>query len=157
MRHWRCSSCAERKTRGQTQGPQSENLSIRAFRRWTKDFKLERSMLFAANSPLRSKYNGCLASILIIRGIQNRKPRGGTISVEESVLSARKPPRGYNLGAQACARFRNFLTAVDSFSGAEVTSTLHRLNAEVPQSTAFMAESMVEVRLFIPETKLQAS
>lgn len=50
---------------------------------------------------------------------------------------------------------QSFLTTADAFSGAEVTSTLQRLNAEVLQSTAFMAESMVE--LFFPMTKPQAS
>lgn len=50
---------------------------------------------------------------------------------------------------------QSFLTTADAFSGAEVTSTLQRLNAEVLQSTAFMAESMVE--LFFHETTPQVS
>ena len=50
---------------------------------------------------------------------------------------------------------QSFLTTADAFSGAEVTSTLQRLNAEVLQSTAFMAESMVE--LFLHETTTQVS
>ena len=50
---------------------------------------------------------------------------------------------------------QSFLTTADAFSGVEVTSTLQRLNAEVLQSTAFMAESMVE--LFFHETTPQVS
>jgi hypothetical protein len=50
---------------------------------------------------------------------------------------------------------QSFLTTADAFSGAEVTSTLQRLNAEVLQSTAFMAESMVE--LFFHVTTPQVS
>ncbi|KAG8220565.1 hypothetical protein J3R82DRAFT_3298 [Butyriboletus roseoflavus] len=50
---------------------------------------------------------------------------------------------------------QSFLTTADAFSGAEVTSTLQRLNAEVLQSTAFMAESMVE--LFLHDTTTQVS
>lgn len=50
---------------------------------------------------------------------------------------------------------QSFLTTADAFSGAEVTSTLQRLNAEVLQSTAFMAESMVEQ--FFIEVASQAS
>lgn len=50
---------------------------------------------------------------------------------------------------------QSFLTTADTFSGAEVTSTLQRLNAEVLQSTAFMAESMVE--LFFHETTTRVS
>lgn len=50
---------------------------------------------------------------------------------------------------------QSFLTTADAFSGAEVTSTLQRLNAEVLQSTAFMAESMVEQ--FFLETETQTS
>ncbi|KAH0828892.1 hypothetical protein J3R83DRAFT_2291 [Lanmaoa asiatica] len=50
---------------------------------------------------------------------------------------------------------QSFLTTADAFSGAEVTSTLQRLNAEVLQSTAFMAETMVE--LFFHETTPQVS
>ncbi|KIJ10005.1 hypothetical protein PAXINDRAFT_31645, partial [Paxillus involutus ATCC 200175] len=50
---------------------------------------------------------------------------------------------------------QSFLTTADAFSGSEVTNTLQRLNAEVLQSTAFMAESMVE--LFVPSmTKLDS-
>ncbi|KAL4068798.1 hypothetical protein V8B97DRAFT_817463 [Scleroderma yunnanense] len=44
---------------------------------------------------------------------------------------------------------QSFLTTADSFSGTEVLSTLQRLNAEVLQNTAFMAESMIE--MFISE------
>lgn len=50
---------------------------------------------------------------------------------------------------------QSFLTTADAFSGVEVTSTLQRLNAEVLQSTAFMAESMVE--LFFHETTSRVS
>lgn len=39
---------------------------------------------------------------------------------------------------------QTFLTTADTFSGTEVLSTLQRLNAEVLQNTAFMAESMIE-------------
>ena len=44
---------------------------------------------------------------------------------------------------------QSFLTTADSFSGTEVLSTLQRLNAEVLQNTAFMAEFMIEA--FISE------
>lgn len=50
---------------------------------------------------------------------------------------------------------QSFLTTADAFSGAEVTSTLQRLNAEVLQSTAFMAESMVEL-FFLGATSLSS-
>lgn len=44
---------------------------------------------------------------------------------------------------------QSFLTTADSFSGTEVLGTLQRLNAELLQNTAFIAESMIEV--FISE------
>ncbi|KAF9218709.1 hypothetical protein BS17DRAFT_719808 [Gyrodon lividus] len=50
---------------------------------------------------------------------------------------------------------QSFLTTADAFSGSEVINTLQRLNAEVLQSTAFMAESMVE--LFDPWMTMRES
>ena len=50
---------------------------------------------------------------------------------------------------------QSVLTTADAFSGAKFTSTLQRLNAEVLQSTALMAESMAE--LFLHETTTQVA
>ncbi|KAG9308571.1 hypothetical protein JVU11DRAFT_11675 [Chiua virens] len=66
---------------------------------------------------------------LEIQGKELQKRTRGILGIKKGVRSTYDP---------------SFLTTADAFSGAEVTSTLQRLNAEVLQSTAFMAESMVE-------------
>lgn len=65
------------------------------------------------------------------------------MSVQKAQLHTLLNDRTFELkGAQS------FLTTADAFSGADVISVLQKLNAEVLQSAAYMAESMVDTFSF---------
>lgn len=147
----------EEVNRGQTQA-QSE---LRKTRKSLDSYALKLDESVRENDSLRRElYNMKESSRVVAElkqrlDIQNKELRtareeSSALKKEFNQLATLLEDRTSELkGAQS------FLTTADAFSGVEVTNTLHRLNAEVLQSTAFMAESMVE--MFFHETTSQVS
>lgn len=75
----------------------------------------------------------------LARDIEVAREESSTLRKEYGQMTALLDDRTSELkGAQS------FLTTADTFSGTEVLNTLQRLNSEVLQHTAFIAESMIE-------------
>lgn len=75
----------------------------------------------------------------LTRDIEAAREESSTLRKEYGQIMALLDDRTSELkGAQS------FLTTADTFSGTEVLNTLQRLNSEILQHTAFIAESMIE-------------
>lgn len=83
----------------------------------------------------------------LARDIEVAREESSTLRKEYGQMTALLDDRTSELkGAQS------FLTTADAFSGTEVLNTLQRLNSEVLQHTAFIAESMIES--YMPDNAL---